>query len=61
MSRVAETKICGFNLSVSIGCIRPKPAPRTLSTLYRKADKALYNVKRKNKNHYEFYTPNIDL
>lgn len=61
LSRVAETKICGFNLSVSIGCILTEAGTEDFDTLYRKADKALYNVKRKNKNHYEFYTPNIDL
>ena len=61
LSRISETKICGFNLSVSIGCILTEAGTEDFDTLYRKADKALYHVKKKNKNHYVFYSPNIDL
>ncbi|HOA84655.1 MAG: GGDEF domain-containing protein [Clostridiales bacterium] len=58
--RISEIKICGFNLSVSIGCVMTRSGTEDFDTLYRRADTALYHVKRNKKNDYKFYTPDMD-
>ncbi|MGI6168047.1 MAG: diguanylate cyclase domain-containing protein, partial [Eubacteriales bacterium] len=58
--RISQIKICGFNLSVSIGCVLTKSGTEDFDTLYRRSDTALYYVKRNKKNDYMFYTPELE-
>ncbi len=57
---ITDVNICGFNLSVSIGCVLTETGRDDFDTLYQKADKALYHVKKNGKNNYDFYTSEND-
>ncbi len=60
LERIGEVKVCEFNLSVSVGCVLAEPGGEDFDTLYRKADKALYHVKRNGRNGCDFYSAEND-
>lgn len=47
-------------LTCSIGCATAKPGEDTYAALFKRADRALYHVKRSSKNNFAFYEPEME-
>lgn len=60
LAAISQTTVNGYGISASVGCVMTEAGRENFDTLYRKADKALYHVKRNCKSNYDFYTSEND-